>query len=805
MTLRIVSDRRLRPLTSGEIALAVAAYGSTKSYTYKKLRNVLGISVGERFDRIGPDKEDRDFVCSSGAAAGTKMLTDLLNRAIGTIETKGLLARDEPLDAAMTVIAFNEDLDEIRKQLGKIDMPPAAANALYKAVEENRFDFVKRTGHISNVAARRLNTHLIKSLRYDEACTAEGWDHAAQRAWKLEDIKSPVAQKAAREMLKQVKVLENEYGPFDMINIEMARDIGKSIEERGKIEKGIERRTSERQKSETEVKEMLELEYVTSEDILRYELWKEQQGRCLYTGRVIDPNAICASDNSVQVDHILPFSRFGDNSFLNKTLCFTEANQQKRNRTPFEWKDTNEPDDWARFNAEVESCEAIKGIKKRNYLLMDASECEGKLRERNLNDTRFALRVILGLLRKHYPDVSDGVGKDDTKRKRRRVFARPGAITAALRRAWGVESLKKDENGKRKSDDRHHALDAIITACCSERLLQQATRHAQKLEKRGEKFELRNLAPPWGAHGQFRREIEEAIGSVFVSRPERGRLRGKAHDETIKQIRVVDGKEELFERKPIDQLKLADLDRIPIPKPYSPKNGKTVVDPKKLRDEMVENLRMWIEKKTELNSLIAKIKGKSEEKTALQKALKTLTSPLSPKGDPVKKVRLKTNNKKAMEVRGGNADRADMVRVDVFTKPTNNGDVRFYLVPIYRNDVYNNDEFLKSNPPIRAVAQSKPEKDWPIMDQSFQFCFSLSSFSLIEIIRSDGEIIRGYFRGLDRSKGAITLSNPEDSSRLRRGIGARLLHSFKKFHVDRLGNINEIKRETRTWRGKACT
>ncbi len=44
------------------------------------------------------------------------------------------------------------------------------------------------------------------------------------------------------------------------------------------------------------------------------------------------------------------------------------------------------------------------------------------------------------------------------------VLARPGQLTAKLRRAWGLDDLKKDENGKRRQDDRHHALDAIVLA-----------------------------------------------------------------------------------------------------------------------------------------------------------------------------------------------------------------------------------------------------------------------------------------------------------------------------------------------------
>ena len=51
------------------------------------------------------------------------------------------------------------------------------------------------------------------------------------------------------------------------------------------------------------------------------------------------------------------------------------------------------------------------------------------------------------------------------------------------------------------------------------------------------------------------------IGGVFVSRAERRRARGKAHDATIRQIREIDGAEVVFERKPIEKLTEADLDK----------------------------------------------------------------------------------------------------------------------------------------------------------------------------------------------------------------------------------------------------
>ena len=124
----------------------------------------------------------------------------------------------------------------------------------------------------------------MQGLTYSEACEAVGYDHSARTATTIDSIGSPVARKALSEMLKQVKVLSHEFGPFDRIHVEMARDIGKSIEERGKIERGIKDRTSDKEKLRKELQEKLPvLTRVSSDDLLRYELWKEQNGQCLYS------------------------------------------------------------------------------------------------------------------------------------------------------------------------------------------------------------------------------------------------------------------------------------------------------------------------------------------------------------------------------------------------------------------------------------------------------------------------------------------------------------------------------------------
>lgn len=758
VNLRLQTGRLERGLNPDELALCLEGFGKPAKITYTNIRSRLDLDANTRFAGVAKGDEKHDVAARNGsAAAGTAVFVKALAN-IGEIEARILLSECSKLDRAAEIVTFNEDISAIRNGLAGVGLSPEAQEAIMKAVEDGSFDHFKGAAHISAKAARNILPGLMQGLAYSEACEAAGYDHSARAITTVESIGSPVARKALSEMLKQVKAVMHEFGPFDRIHVEMARDIGKSIEERSEIERGIKKRTSEKDKLREEMKQLLpHLTRITGEDLLRFELWKEQNGRCLYTDQAISPTMIAASDNHVQVDHILPWSRFGDDSFINKTLCFTSANAEKRGDTPYEWFIRAKPNDWDRFSAQVEACKALKGRKKRNYLMRNAEEREQQFRDRNLNDTRYATRVLLGELKRlYFPETPHCVA------------ARPGELTSKLRQAWGIETLKKDKNtGERLPDDRHHALDAIIVAVTNERLLQQATKASQQAEKTGAKFELRSLPEPWP---NFRDEVTALYDNIFVSRAEVRRARGKAHDAGIKQLRTIEGEQKVFERKAVERLTLKDLELIPVPEPY----GKAA-DPQKLRNEMIETLRAWI------------VAGKPKEIDQL---------PRSPKGDLIRKVRVQTTSKPAVIVRGGTADRGGIVRVDVFTKPNKRGATEFFLVPVYVHEIA-----TLSEPPNRAVQSYTAESDWPAMTSDFCFQFSLYAMSLIHIQKKE-EVAIGYFRGIDRTTGAISISSIGNSSSIKTGIGARTLNKFKKLSVDRLGRFAEIKSEARTWHGE---
>lgn len=751
--LRISARQVERALTAEEIARAADGFGTQRGMTFKRLRNILDLADAERFADIPFGEESKRDVVNRSTGNGAMQGVSALRAAVGEAAWKTLLATPDKLDRIAFVLTFRESAATIRRGLDEIGLPDGVADAVMAGLDQGAFSGFAGAGHISARACRAIIPGLRAGLVYSDACAAAGYDHARRAETRVADIANPVARKALGEALKQVRAVIREYGLPDRIHVELARDVGKSAEERDEIRRGIEKRNRERDRLRAAFVETVgQQPRDGTEDMLRFELWQEQSGCCLYTDRAIPPAAIEAGDNSVQVDHILPWSRFGDDSFVNKTLCFAGANQEKRGRTPFEWLG-GDAARWDAFAARVETIKSMKVRKKRNYVLKDAVAVEEKFRSRNRNDTRYAARILMEHLGRLYP--ADGT---------RRVFARPGALTDRLRRGWGLQELKKvlePDGERRRADDRHHALDALIVAATSESALQRLTRAFQAAEAAGSHRDFAGLAPPWPG---FVEEVRATFATIMVSRAERGRARGEAHAATIRQVREEEDGPAVYERKAVADLKESDLARVK----DAERNA-----------ALVDSLRAWI------------AAGRPKD-----------APPRSPKGDVIGKVRLRTNKKVDVAVRGGAADRGEMVRVDVFRKRNRRGEWEFYLVPIYPHQVA--DKARWPAPPDRAVTAHKPEDEWPVMDAGHEFLFSLHQRSFIEVERKDGVVITGYFAGMDRAGGQISIVAPHSTKAISAGIGARTLKRFEKFRVDRLGRIFPVGRETRTWHGAAC-
>jgi CRISPR-associated endonuclease Csn1 len=787
------STAETRRLNAAEISAALDLLGIQRKVSFSAVRRKLDLSPDRRFEGLSygrknaqgreenPETADvatRGGACGAGTHAFIKCLgKDAFTRLMRTPTEDGRAC----LDAVAELISCNDDFEEIERQISLLPLRREEVDAVMGSVREGEFNHFKGTMHLSLKAMAKILPHLIESCSYAEGCARAGFNHTESLRIDIDDIRNPVVRRVLREARRQVRAIIREFGVVPgRIHVELARDVGKSAEERDGIDKGIRKRTEEKNKKREAVAELLGVpaDRAGAEALLRYELWQQQGGKCAYYmlwrkaggERYYGPrgnhlNGCISPDDlrngATQIDHILPRSRTLDNSFHNKCLCIPAANQAKGGLTPYEWIGRNNPQAWHEFEEWVNSLSA-KGMKKRNFLLKDLGEREEEFCARNLNDTRYACRVVMRLMEQEYEYWSDKLAiptHHPDGRGIRRVYARPGGITAWLRRAWGLEGLKKDKSGKRLGD-RHHALDAFIVAGHTESVQREAVRLFQA-EERG--VPAPELAPPMPS---CRETLMRIMQEVFVSRAERGGTKGALHEETLRSIR--EEKDEsgntvkmLYERKPIMALRLQDLER--------------VKDAERCR-KMMEALREWLEA------------GKPED--AMPHLAHTDAGGKT-RTDRIRRVRLKRGPfSSGVEVPRGDrkaqADNGNIVRTDVYSK-----DGKYYLVPVYTWQA------ARGVLPDRAIKAHAPESEWPIMNEEYAFCFSLVPDNYVLTEDGDGNVREGYFKNPDRSAGSISLAMAHDSAELVRGIGTRRLKRFEKYRVDRLGRLHRVRREKR--------
>ena len=276
-----------------------------------------------------------------------------------------------------------------------------------------------------------------------------------------EEIYNPVAAKSVRQAIKIVNAAIKEYGDFDNIVIEMARETNEDDEKKAiqKIQKANkDEKDAAMLKAANQYNGKAELPHSVfhghKQLATKIRLWHQQGERCLYTGKTISIHDLINNSNQFEIDHILPLSITFDDSLANKVLVYATANQEKGQRTPYQALDSMD-DAWSfrELKAFVRESKALLN-KKKEYLLTEEDiskfDVRKKFIERNLVDTRYASRVVLNALQEHFRSR-----KIDTK-----VSVVRGQFTSQLRRHWGID--------KTRDTYHHHAVDALIIAASSQ-------------------------------------------------------------------------------------------------------------------------------------------------------------------------------------------------------------------------------------------------------------------------------------------------------------------------------------------------
>lgn len=781
----VITDKDDFEITDEQRKLIIEMAYNQAEVKYSQLRKVLGLSDEDRFRQLNYYDKNKDlseqelvkkientrFVKLEGwhkirLACKENNCSDKFNLIIENPELQNIVA-----DA----LVRNKDDEGIKKYLSDRNIDEDIINAVL-SVNFTKF------GHLSYKAMDQLIPELEKGYGYTEACYNLGFKEDKKTlneklptlSNEEQSILNPVVLRAVTQTRKVVNAIIDRYGSPTEVHIETARELAKSADERDRIDKRQKENEANNEKIKEYIRENFQIEPKPF-DIVKVKLWREQGNKCVYSGMPIDANRLF-EDKYVEVDHIIPFSRSFDDSYNNKVLVLAKENQDKREKTPFEYMGENQ-EKWHRFEEFVLLTYKYNSKKRENLLIKNFSEEKSKKWiDRNINDTRYIAKFM--------NDYINNNLKFADSNKKQKVFNINGPTTAALRHFWGLSKVREDS-------DKHHAQDAVVIACATTANIKKVAEYSKykSLYSKEDKYNKNIvLKEPWIKfrqevqarmedydnngelyalkHGEFRNydDIDiSTIKPIFVSRMPERKITGKAHKETMRSSKYID-KGFTLVKKDLKSITESEIKSIINNEVYR----ELYLSDKKLYDDIYQKLQEY------------NFKADKAFKEEYRKYSKNGNSPI------VRSIKVPSAGNTGVKLKNkAIAENANMVRVDVFSKNS-----KYYLVPIYVSD------FVRQELPNKAIVQNKKEEDWIEMTDEYEFKFSLYPNDLVKIKKKNEKEVYAYYNSTDRSTAAMNLLSVGGEQKIR-GIGVKSLEIFEKYEVSVLGNISKINKEKR--------
>jgi CRISPR-associated endonuclease Csn1 len=498
--------------------------------------------------------------------------------------------------------------------------------------------------------------------RHSEAKELQKWNNPEDidlflQHFKQHSMRNPIVEQVVTETLRTVRDIWRQTGRIDEIHVEMGRDMKRTREERELLSKNIQANeltnqrlrillleflnhpdfeitgvrpqspgqleifkiyedgaihTTDEAKSR-ELDEMLDIrQRITSADIakrpthaelLRYKCWLDQGYVSPYTGRVIPLGRLFTED--YQIEHIIPQSRYFDDSLSNKVICESEVNTLKDRMLAHEFINNHHGEKvplTAGGSVEILSPEAYEELVRIRFahqraklrkLMLD--EIPDGFIERQMNDSRYISRYITALL-SSVVRMSDENGNMEQESTSRKLIACNGTITDRLKHEWGIDDTwnriilprfqrlneiagsndytATTANGhlipdvpleqrigfsKKRIDHRHHAMDAIVIACTTRDHVNLLNNEAAKSKNVGNRYalqrKLRNFTTYIGNDGKqhekaaeflkpwetFNQDVYDALQGIIVSFKQNQRVINRNENHYVKFIQGRDG------------------------------------------------------------------------------------------------------------------------------------------------------------------------------------------------------------------------------------------------------------------------
>ncbi len=420
--------------------------------------------------------------------------------------------------------------------------------------------------------------------RHAEASSLEKWTSVNDletylNEFKQHSLRNPIVEQVVTETLRVVRDIWQQYGQgkadfFDEIHIELGRELKKTAKEREELSKQNQKNEdtnlrikallaelgedstienvrpyslmqqellklyeegvfSSSMEIEDDIEKIHKKATPNKAELQRYKLWLEQKYKSPYTGQIISLKRLFTED--YEIEHIIPQSRYYDDSLSNKVICESVVNKApyKDRQLGLEFiknqggrivKELSKENKTIKIFTEEQYRTFIKEhysnnpAKTKKLLLEDIPE---KMVARQMNDTRYISKYISEILSK----IVRGDERDEGVNSKNVILC-TGNITSPLKQDWGVNDVWNDlilprferMNGltqstlfttyneryqkylptvpmeyskgfqKKRIDHRHHAMDAIIIACTTQEHINYINnQHA--LEKEKEKKE----------------------------------------------------------------------------------------------------------------------------------------------------------------------------------------------------------------------------------------------------------------------------------------------------------------------------
>lgn len=498
--------------------------------------------------------------------------------------------------------------------------------------------------------------------RHSEAKDVVKWERpedidAYLKSFKQHSLRNPIVEQVVTETLRTVRDIWKQVGRIDEIHLELGREMKNPADKRKRMTErilenentnlrikailaelknpdyGVEnvRPYSPSQQDILKIYEEYALDNLTKEDkdfefvskvsksaqptkseIIRYKAWLEQKYRSPYTGEIIPLAKLFTP--AYEIEHVIPQSRYFDDSFSNKVICESEVNKLKDNKLAYEFISSNEGRIVTLADSKTVKIFSVgeyedfvkkhfKGTKKNKLLMSDIPD--GFI-ERQLNDSRYISKFIKGLLSNIVREENGG-GEYELEAVSKNLISCTGGVTDRLKKDWGMDDvwnrivlprferlneltgtynftavnqqghlipnmpleLQKGFN-KKRIDHRHHAMDAIVIACATRSHVNYLNNESAKSENRRE--DLKNtlcvktetgekgnykwvVRKPWET---FASDVQISIENMIVSFKQNLRVINKEvnkfehYDENGKKILVKQSKGDSWAiRKPM--------------------------------------------------------------------------------------------------------------------------------------------------------------------------------------------------------------------------------------------------------------